>query len=834
MQSIKRYAMKPRKSSGNEPHYYSDQLKEKLAQLRFSPLTVVEAPSGYGKTTAVRDFLGSGLPQGTPVYWFTAIDENAAASFHRLCREFDKIDSQAGERLLKIEMPNAATIGEACDALRSMQCRHETYLVIDNFQFLQTFLSPSFFSALIEHGGEGLRIVIITQMLKRSMLAVLAGRGVLHITAFDLRLDANDILCYYSLSGLTITLKEAQRVADYTEGWIIAVYLQLRAFLESGAFSGTPGILSLMEHLIWDGLNEAQQTFLLHLSPFEMVTVPQACVLNDLDTLPENAREALSSPFILYNPVDGSYAMHSIFAELLIQKRRTRGAGFEHECLLRAGDFCRDEGKTAAALGFYYQIKDYERMLSLDLAPLMLEKIGGLAFTEIALDIAQNCPENLKVKNLLALLQVAWALLMAGSNFVFDVLMEEIRFFLDDDISEETSYLLGEWLLLFSFQAFPRLNEMIALLRQAAELLQGKCSRVILPSAPWYFGCHSPLSDFHTQPGEADREAQVLEEYIAIYSKITNGHGSGADVLFRAELAYHRGNLNDAEILTYKAVFLAESKRQSVVHLGATMLLAEITLHKADTAGWQHAISSMERAASFPAQNNVVIHSLLDTIRGILLNELQEHTPIANWLQKGEFSGRGLLSALLPSAQFVYIILLMHRGEYARLIGTAQALYPEGIPGQPFRDLLWSLTIAVGHLSMGDREHAVSLIKRAAQMASPDELIFPFASYSWLLQELTGEVIEQEYPALLNRYNEIKERFLSGWTTLHNDMLPNELPLNLTAREYEVARLAAQGLRNSEIAQQLVVTESTVRAHLRTIFQKLDIDRRAKLAERLK
>ena len=41
-------------------------------------------------------------------------------------------------------------------------------------------------------------------------------------------------------------------------------------------------------------------------------------------------------------------------------------------------------------------------------------------------------------------------------------------------------------------------------------------------------------------------------------------------------------------------------------------------------------------------------------------------------------------------------------------------------------------------------------------------------------------------------------------------------------------------LRNHEIAARLFVTESTVRTHLRAIFQKLAIDRRANLAERLK
>lgn len=837
--------MKARKGVRKEPHYYSGRLLDKLDKLRFSAVTVLEAPSGYGKTTAIRDYLESRLPPGTPVYWFTAVDETPAAGFHRLCREIDKIDSRAGERLLKTGLPNAATVGEVCDALRSIQCRHETYLIIDNFQFLQAALPSAFFTALIEHGGEGLHIIVATQMLKRGMLAVMAGHGVLHITALDLRLDTGDICRYYALAGVGVTPEQAQLVFNYTGGWIIAVYLQLRAFQERGCFSGTPGILALMEHLLWDGLNEEQQTFLLRLSPFEMVNIPQACALNRCGTLPEYALEALASPFIRYDPAEGRYELHSILAELLIQKRGERGAGFVRECLQRAGDYCRDNGKAAAALGFYAQIKDYERLLSLNLSPLILEETGDIPFADIALDIAQNCPEDLKRRNLLALMQIAWALFMAGRNQEFAALLAEIRGYLNRDNLDsgyldldanrggDALYLLGEWTLLSSFQAFPRLGEMTAVLRQAAALLQGKCSRVILPSAPWCFGNHSPLAEFHAEPGEADREAEAMEEYIALYAGMTNGHGSGADVLFRAELAYHRGNLNDAEILAYKAVFLAESKQQSVVQLGATMLMAEIALHKADTTGWQHAISSMERAASFPAQNNAIIRSVLDIIRGTLLNELQEHTRIAGWLQQGEFSKPGLVPTVLSNAYFVYISMMMHQKEYARLIGTAQALYPEGHT-QPFRDLLLSLTAAVGYLSVGDRDQALSLVRRAAQMGLPDGLVFPFASYSWLLQGLTGELIEQEYPMLLDKLNEIRERFMTGWTTLRNDMFPNDLPPDLTPREHEVAKLAAGGMRNSEIARELMVAESTVRAHLRSIFLKLDIDRRAKLAEKLR
>jgi len=99
---------------------------------------------------------------------------------------------------------------------------------------------------------------------------------------------------------------------------------------------------------------------------------------------------------------------------------------------------------------------------------------------------------------------------------------------------------------------------------------------------------------------------------------------------------------------------------------------------------------------------------------------------------------------------------------------------------------------------------------------------------------LTDELIEKEYPEHLPGFIRIKERFAKGWLKLYRDLKPEQLPESLTAREREVALLASQGLRNSEIAKKLNISENTIRAHLRTAFQKLDVDRRARLAEKLK
>jgi two-component system, NarL family, nitrate/nitrite response regulator NarL len=51
----------------------------------------------------------------------------------------------------------------------------------------------------------------------------------------------------------------------------------------------------------------------------------------------------------------------------------------------------------------------------------------------------------------------------------------------------------------------------------------------------------------------------------------------------------------------------------------------------------------------------------------------------------------------------------------------------------------------------------------------------------------------------------------------------------LTAREIEVARLAAAGLRNAEVAERLFISEGTVKLHLHNVYSKLKVGSRFEL-----
>jgi DNA-binding NarL/FixJ family response regulator len=56
-------------------------------------------------------------------------------------------------------------------------------------------------------------------------------------------------------------------------------------------------------------------------------------------------------------------------------------------------------------------------------------------------------------------------------------------------------------------------------------------------------------------------------------------------------------------------------------------------------------------------------------------------------------------------------------------------------------------------------------------------------------------------------------------------------PPELSAREYEVACLVADGLTNAEIGRKLHISPATVGRHLSNIYERLSIHSRAALAK---
>ncbi|MCL2391827.1 MAG: LuxR C-terminal-related transcriptional regulator [Oscillospiraceae bacterium] len=809
------------------PNYFSERLLRKLDVFARSKAAIVEAPTGYGKTTAMRNYLKRATAHGEKVFWFNSVDEAPVALYRRLCREIEKIDGQAGAQLQEIDFPNAFTIGEVCDVFRSIECDAITWLIIDDFHFLLKALPMSTLVALLSHDKANLHIVVLTQQTGQDFRSAVASIGIPDIDATDLQWDAGDILRYFDMAGEEISFDTAVEIEKNTNGWAIAIHLQLCAWMETGALSNK-AVYQLMEQLIWNRMSKEQQTFFMKVSPFISGTTSQLCAMLGCDKLPDYAIESLSIPFVRYIAEGQRYEAYSVLHELISNKRREAGEDFDRDCLRKAGDLCRDEGQIAEALEFYAQIKDYSRILSLDLSGFICAEFGGKTFYDIALNILDHCPEEIRSEHPHSMLCLAWAIRQMDNHSVFKELMKTL-----DGTLPKTGVLRAEWQLLSVYLHFPKLDKMLSAALEAADMFDGKISTVILPQAPWAIYEYLQVTAFHLTPGAADMEADLLERFLDIYSKLTDGHGKGADALFRAELAFLRCETAKAEIYAYKAAFLAERKKQKIIQIGAVRLLGVIAILKADSKGWQQALSALENAAHGSTQNTELFRAVLDVVRGTLLAELRDFSRLEQWLQDYDSgNNRPMPESLEKNARGVNGLHLIGKLDFAQLIGRGQANTRDNFTA--YTEHVFFLMMASGCALLGDKEQAERYLRISAEKALPDGFIHYFAGFSPLLQGLADALIENEYPQLAAKFNEYKEQYIAGWKTLHNAIVENELPSGLTERELEVAELAADGLRNHEIAEMLYVSENTVRAHLRSIYQKLDIDRRAKLARALK
>lgn len=334
------------------------------------------------------------------------------------------------------------------------------------------------------------------------------------------------------------------------------------------------------------------------------------------------------------------------------------------------------------------------------------------------------------------------------------------------------------------------------------------------------------MTDLYHAPGTADAAIETLAGQPE------------AKALFEAEIAYSRGDID--AVYAKARYFLHEHSGFYAVVAGG-MLLGLCAMWKGDLELFKQAKAHICEA---PCRNDMD-RSILELSLAATDLTIRDTRDFPDWFFRGCFGS--LPADAHPAAKIYYIKYLMIFAQDLAM----EKISLEGVQGrglvktlphiiEPFIsqavvdktvmvELYLRLLCAIVCQNSGDNERAIFHIDKAIALALPDRLLGPLAEHRRQLGYLLDDRLALADPAALKQLKLLHKQLHVGWTKLHNAVLEKTVSAALSPREREVARLAAFGRTDAQIAEQLNLSKSTVKSLISMAKNKTGAMKRSEL-----
>lgn len=319
-------------------------------------------------------------------------------------------------------------------------------------------------------------------------------------------------------------------------------------------------------------------------------------------------------------------------------------------------------------------------------------------------------------------------------------------------------------------------------------------------------------------------EAGTAEKCIAALKGNHEAH-----ILLEAEIAYSKGEI---EKVYDNAYYLLHKHSGFYAVISAGMLLGLCAIWRGDLNMWRQAkIHIAEAPAKSDGDRDIMTFSItaIDSI-------LYDVSSFPEWFKIGRFDL--LHSDALPAAKVFY-------AKYLYAVGYALAtkqLELQGVQGLSLMTMLPNtvepmisqavadnsiiaeiylrLTCAAIYHTGGNNQQAIYHIDRAIALALPDKLFGILAEYGRTLGSLLEQRISRLDIEIWHTVRKLYNVYVAGWAKLSASVRGKQLATTLSPKEREVAKLAAFGFKNSQIAQSLNMSISAVKQAVTNISNK--------------
>ncbi|MFC7841080.1 LuxR C-terminal-related transcriptional regulator [Streptomyces sp. NPDC057382] len=831
-------------------------LVDHLGEALRAPLTLINGPAGSGKTLLATDWADE---VGTPLAWLT----------------FDGTDSPPGvfwayvlQALRAGGAPVSDAVGTPADAshvdhrlLSGLAAElnerdRPVTLVLDDYHRVTDTKIAEQLEFVLHHAGPGLRLVLITRTEPVLPLHRYRAAGVLtEIRSAELAFTPEEAAALLRLHGLDLPVQAARNLVERTRGWAAGLSLSALAAKENHdpelylkefeADCSTVGDFLLAEVL--NGQTPQTQDFLLRVSILERFCPDLADALTRrVDAEPILASLNGANAFV-ERLGHSWYQLHPLFRAILRTHLRVRLPGQEPELHRRAAEWLRRHGFLAEALAHSTAAGDWDSAAGALVEDLAIGRLftgpGADDLTQLfsdmepearspatdlvraARDLArhdidharaslrhaeQHLPDDAAARLSCALLDALAARLTGSPPDVERAaetaagLKREVPARLLDKHPEFDALLMahvGSTLLWAG-----RFEDARAVLTGVAGMAGG----VSTASAREEALAHLALLDYLN--GWTARAEHKALEAVPDTERPGAPQPSGAAIgrLVLAAVAVDRDELERARDLLDQADHLSRDSRDPVVAAGRALVEARLLLAQGRVrAAVEAADPAVDASVACPwaATHETLVAATAHLTEGRADRAAEE-------------------LAAVPGDQPVWAVQaatlqLAARGPEAALdlLGTVRTEGRSG-PAVTVRAVLVRARAAEAE---GDTALARKLVAQALLDARRERLRRPFLdSGAWLRPLLATAPLRDLAAGWLRPVPPLGEK----------EQAPPLVAVELSAREHDVLARVARMMSTEEIAEDLCLSVNTVKTHLKSIYRKLAVSRRAEAVHR--
>jgi LuxR family maltose regulon positive regulatory protein len=859
-------------------------LAARLNQGLRGKLTLVSAPAGFGKTTLISDWLQQ---VDRPCTWLSLDegDNDPNRFLTYLTAALQRIDSSWGktvQELLRSPQPptlramTVTLINEIADADSPL------VLVLDDYHLISAPSIHEALSFLLDNLPPQMHLVILGRADPPFSLARLRACGeMIEIRAADLRFTPEEATVFFNeVMNLGLMQRQIAVLERRTEGWIAGMQLaslSLQGLLRDDAdnliraFAGSHRyVMDYLVEEVFDRQPPDVQQFLLQTSILDHLCGP-LCDTVTGQTDGAAVLERLERTNLFTVPLDHVrqwYRYHHLFADLLRDRVHQMQPDYVPELHRRASAWYEQEGLAGEAFAHAMAAGDVQRAACLAEAHAKhLVQRGEVA---TLLRWLEAIPDPVIRSRPRLCVGYAWALFLTGQSGVLEPWLHNVETALAqwaespfatgnapdlaplqgevdvlrlassryregpvglieryrralDQVSQDDLFSRG--LLYLGLGVAGRLNghvdESIHAYGEAARLCQAAGNTMAAMSAIY------DLSRMYGFQGRLAREAetcrQVLESDRYARSTSQRSPSLGLIHLGLARVHYEWNELEVAELHTQTGIALGEPGGSLVLLMRGYTLQARIRQAHGDSQGMRQTIRTLERAIEQrdlqqAARDEMAAYcALFDLTLGDLKASARWAETIRPTLHDRldtlrEFQWLTLVRVLIAQRRLDEAAPLL-----AYLLHTAES---EGRTGRAIEILALQ---ALALQAQGRQAEALAALKRALSLAEPEGFVRTFVDEGPAMATLLRQALSRKVaPGYVGRL----------LVACEGPAGQRRLVEPLSKRELEVLHLIAAGMRNQEIAEQLVISVATVKRHLTNIYGKLGVSHRTQAVAR--